>query len=81
MYAPGHMFGRVRDFLMGRTAPRAELLSRHERREAARVRHQTDGSQPWTDADRHLGGPGQREVEDITPGTAGYPGGKRLTRR
>lgn len=56
-----------------------ELAPRHERREAARRRHEAGGP-AWSPDDRHVNEDGVREVADIAPGTPGY-GGSRLTKR
>jgi hypothetical protein len=72
------MLSRLKAWFLGRQQPRAKLPPRHERRQAARQRHYIDDKPAWTDEDRHLERLGIREVEDIAPGTPGYPGGRRL---
>jgi hypothetical protein len=67
----------LRQFLSGRPSPPPEIAPRHARREAARERHRETDDPLWTDADRHLGRPGRREVQDLAPGTPGAPASRR----
>jgi hypothetical protein len=72
------MWAFLRRFLSGRQSPPPETAPRHARREAARERHRETDEPVWTDADRHLGRPGKREVQDLTPGTTpGWPASRR----
>lgn len=52
--------------LTGQRPPPAPLASRHERREAARIRQHTSGGALWTRADRHPNPrKGKRVVNDL----------------
>ena len=68
---------RVTDLLTGRGRSGVPLPSRHERREAARRRHQETGEPMWTADDRHLGPDGEHVVADVAPGTPGHFGSVR----
>jgi hypothetical protein len=57
--------------------PSVPLVTRRERREAARRRHRDTGEPPWTSDDRHLGPDGERLVSDVSPGTPGHFGSVR----
>jgi hypothetical protein len=71
------MWSLLRRLLAGPASPPTGTAPRHTRREAARARHRQNDDPLWTDADRHLGQPGSREVQDLTPGTPGAPSSHR----
>lgn len=71
------VLARIREFFAGST-PAEPLPPRHERREAGRERHHESGEPAWSADDRHLGGEGRREVQDVTPGTPGAGGSHRV---
>jgi hypothetical protein len=73
-------WSRIRDLVSGRPAFDPPLGDRHERREAARRRHQETDEPLWTDDDRHLGPDGERWVADVAPGTPGHFGSTRTIR-
>ncbi len=68
---------RLRTFLAGGTPPEP-LAPRHERREAGRERHHATGEPDWSEQDRHVGGIGAREVQDIGPGLPGASSSHRV---
>lgn len=57
--------------------PDERLPSRRERRAVVRDRAAAGGS-AWSDEDRHLNPDGAREVADLTPGTPGSGGRRRI---
>jgi hypothetical protein len=71
------MWARIRRLFSSDAGPAPELASRHERREAARERHHETDEPMWTEADRHVGGPGKRDVQDVTPGLLGADPSRR----
>jgi hypothetical protein len=71
------VWSRFRDLVSGRSSAAPPLPTRHERREAARLRHQETGVPLWTDDDRHLGPGGEHVVADVAPGTPGHFGSVR----
>ncbi|MEA2547420.1 MAG: hypothetical protein QOE42_18 [Chloroflexota bacterium] len=73
-------WSRIRDLVSGRAEVDPPLEARHERREAARQRHQETDEPPWTDDDRHPGADGERRVADVAPGTPGHFGSTRTIR-
>ena len=62
------LWSRFRDLLTGRSSAGPPLPTRHQRREAARRRHQETGEALWTEDDRHLGPGGEHAVADVAPG-------------
>jgi hypothetical protein len=74
------LWSRFRDLISGRSSASPALPARHERREAARQRHQETGDPLWTADDRHLGADGEHVVADVAPGTPGHFGSVRTTR-
>src|SRR5439155_14478524 len=71
------MLDSFRRFLSGRVSAPPALASRHARRKDARDRHKAAREPMWTEADRHLGRPGRREVQDLTPDTPGASASRR----
>jgi len=71
------LWTRFRDLVTGRSSAAPRLATRHERREAARRRHQETGEPLWTPDDRHLGSGGEHVVADVAPGTPGHFGSVR----
>jgi hypothetical protein len=71
------LWTRFRDLVSGRSSAAPPLPTRHERREAARRRHQETGEPLWTPDDRHLGPAGEQTVADVAPGTPGHFGSVR----
>jgi len=74
------LWSRFRDLLSGRSSAIPPVPTRHQRREAARQRHQETGEPMWTKDDRHLGPAGEHTVADVAPGTPGHFGSVRSAR-
>jgi hypothetical protein len=71
------MLDSLRRFFSGRVGAPPALATRRARRQAARDRHAAAGAPMWTEADRHLGRPGRRDVQDIASGTPGAASSRR----
>jgi hypothetical protein len=72
------LLSRIADFLRGNTRRTSGVRPRRERRDDGRERHRSTGEPAWTSADRHVGEPGRREVQDVAAGTPGEFGSHRV---
>jgi hypothetical protein len=72
------LLSRIADVLRGTTRPTRDVRPRRERRDEGRERHHSSGEPAWTSADRHVGEPGRREVQDVAAGTPGEFGSHRV---
>jgi hypothetical protein len=72
------LLSRIADALRGDKPPTGDVRPRRERRDEGRERHHSTGEPAWTSADRHVGAPGAREVQDVAAGTPGEFGSHRV---
>jgi hypothetical protein len=61
----------LRALFTGAGADGEPLPSRHDRREAARLRHRATDAPLWPEEERHANPDQGREVQDIAPGIYG----------
>ena len=69
---------RLIAFLKWKDDWRPSLAARRDRRRAAIKLHREAGEPFWTDADRHVGRPGSREVQDLGPDWFGEAASHRV---
>jgi hypothetical protein len=72
------LLSRIADALRGDKPLTGDVRPRRERRDEGRERHHSTGEPAWTSADRHVGAPGAREVQDVAAGTPGEFGSHRV---